>query len=212
MSQRIRIGIADAHFVVREGFKAVLAREPEFEIVGECVSSQCIPKLLKKGIDVLLFDFDSEGSITLDDLNKVHHINPDVQIIMVSSHQDPTQVNRAMRHGVAGYLFKECDESEIINAVKFACKGDRFFCNRVLDILLDNKRVEEDPDCLPTRLSKREVEIVELIAEGLTANEIADRLCLSAHTVSTHRKNIFRKLGVRSTAELVRHAMSSALI
>lgn len=212
MSSRIRIGIADAHFVVREGFKAVLARDPDFEVVGECVSGDCIPGLLRKGIDVLLFDFDAEGSITLDDLDRVHRIDPQVHVIMVSSHQEPAKVNRAMRQGVSGYLFKECDESEIINAVKFARRGDRFFCNRVLDILVDTRRQENDPDCLPTRLSKRELEIVEKIVQGCTANEIANRLCLSAHTVTTHRKNIFRKLGVRSTAELVRHAMSAALV
>ncbi len=212
MSTKIRIGIADAHFVVREGFKAVLSRDPEFEIVGECVSGECIPGLLRKGIDVLLFDFDSEGSISLDDLDRVHRIDPQVHVIMVSSHQEPAKVNRAMRQGVSGYLFKECDESEIINAVKFAKKGDRFFCNRVLDILVDTRRQENDPDCLPTRLSKRELEIVEQIVQGGTANEIAAKLCLSAHTVTTHRKNIFRKLGVRSTTELVRHAMSAALV
>lgn len=212
MTHHIRIGIADAHFIVREGFKSVLSRDPEFEVVGECVSGDCIPKLLQKGIDVLLFDFDTEGGITLEDLSKVHRIDPQVKVIMVSSNQDPVVVNRTVRHGVSGYLFKECDEGEIINAVKFACRGDRFFCNRVLDILLDKKKAGEESDCLPTRLSKRELEIVELITEGLTANEIADKLCLSVHTVSTHRKNIFRKLGVRSTAELVRHAMSAALI
>lgn len=212
MSNKIRIGIADAHFVVREGFKAVLARDPEFEVVGECVSSDCISGLLRKGVDVLLFDFDAEGSITLDDLDRVHRIDPAVKVIMVSSHQEPAKVNRAMRQGVSGYLFKECDESEIINAVKFAKKGDRFFCNRVLDILVDTRRRENDPDCLPTRLTKRELEIVDKIVHGCTANEIADKLCLSAHTVTTHRKNIFRKLGVRSTAELVRHAMSAALV
>lgn len=211
MNSTIRIGVADAHYVVREGFKAVLARDPEFEVVGECVSGDCIPGLLRKGIDVLLFDFDAEGAITIEDLDRVHRIDPAVHIIMVSSNQEPTKVNRAMRQGVSGYLFKECDESEIINAVKFAKKGDRFFCNRVLDILVDTRR-QEDPDCLPTRLTKREIEIVEQIVQGFTANEIADKLCLSAHTVTTHRKNIFRKLGVRSTAELVRHAMSSALV
>lgn len=212
MLKKIRIGIADAHFVVREGFKAVLSRDPELEVVGECVSGDCIPALLKKGIDVLLFDFDKEGTITIDDIQKVHRIDSQVQVILVSSNQEAAVVNRAMRQGVSGYLFKECDESEIISAIKFARRGDRFFCNRVLDILLDTKRQQSEADCLPTRLSKRELEIVEQISQGLTASEIADKLCLSTHTVSTHRKNIFRKLGVNSTAELVRHAMTSAMI
>ncbi|MCF8257420.1 MAG: response regulator transcription factor [Flavobacteriales bacterium] len=212
MADKIRIGIADAHFVVREGFKAVLARDKEFEVVGECVSSDCIPGLMRKGIDVLLFDFDNEGNITLDDLDRVHRIDPQVKVIMVSSHQDPAKVNRAMRQGVSGYLFKECDESEILNAVRFARKGDRFFCNRVLDILVDKRKLDDKNDCLPTRLTKRELEIVDQIVQGFTANVIAERLCLSAHTVTTHRKNIFRKLGVRSTTELVRHAMSAAMV
>ncbi len=212
MSKPIRIGIADAHFIVREGFKAVLARESEFEIVGECVSGDCIAGLLKKGIDVLLFDFDTEGNITLEDIEKVHRIDSSVQIILVSSHQEAALVNRAMRQGLSGYLFKECDESEIISAVKFAQRGDRFFCNRVLDILLDTKRKQSEADCKPSLLSKRELEIVEQISQGLTASEIAEKLYLSAHTVSTHRKNIFRKLGVNSTAELVRHALTSSMI
>ncbi|MGB0918732.1 MAG: response regulator transcription factor, partial [Flavobacteriales bacterium] len=89
---------------------------------------------------------------------------------------------------------------------------DKFYCNRILDVVTESKSVGAGMDCTPTSLSAREVEVVEYIAQGLTAAQVADKMCLSVHTINTHRKNIFKKLNVNSTTELVRFALKTALI
>jgi DNA-binding NarL/FixJ family response regulator len=133
-------------------------------------------------------------------------------VLVISAHTDPNTINRIIRQPIKGLLSKECSEAEILSAVRATAKGDRFFCNRILDVVTESKKEGAGEDCGPTVLSQREVEVVEFIAQGLTAAEVADKMCLSVHTISTHRKNIFKKLGVNSTTELVRYALKTALI
>lgn len=208
----IRVGIADAHFVVREGLKYVLSRDKKISLVGECDHGKDIPKLLKKDMDVLLFDYDHADHISFKDLQKVFRVSPDVNVLVISAHTDGTTVNRLIRQPIKGLLSKECSESEILDAVHATAKGDKFYCNRILDVVTESKKEGAGQDCSPTSLSKREIEVVEYIAQGLTAAEVADKMCLSVHTINTHRKNIFKKLGVNSTTELVRYALKTALI
>jgi DNA-binding NarL/FixJ family response regulator len=99
-----------------------------------------------------------------------------------------------------------------LDAVRATAKGDKFYCNRILDVVTESAKEGAGQDCSPTSLSQREIEVVEYIAQGLTAAEVADKMCLSVHTINTHRKNIFKKLGVNSTTELVRYALKTALI
>ncbi len=210
--KNIRVGIADAHFVVREGMKYILSREKNIQLVGECKDGKGIPKLLKKGLDVLIFDYDQADYISFEDLQKVFRVAPDTRVLVISAHTDQPSVNRIMRQGIKGFLSKECDEEEILDAIEATAKGDKFFCNKILDVLTKSKGMGAEDDCTPTVLSAREVEVVEFIAQGLTSAEVAEKMCLSVHTISTHRKNIFKKLNVNSTTELVRYALKSAII
>ncbi len=210
--KNIRVGIADAHFVVREGIKYILSREKNIQLVGECKDGKGIPKLLKKGLDVLIFDYDQADYISFEDLQKVFRVAPDTHVLVISAHTDQPSVNRIMRQDIKGFLSKECDEEEILDAIEATAKGDKFFCNKILDVLTKSKGMGAKDDCIPTVLSAREVEVVEFIAQGLTSAEVAEKMCLSVHTISTHRKNIFKKLNVNSTTELVRYALKSAII
>lgn len=208
----IRVGIADAHFVVREGLKYILSREKNLKFVGECTDGKEIPKLLKEKLDVLVFDFDHADHISFEDLQKIFRIAPDTNVLVISAHNDSATVNRIFRQPVKGLLSKECSEGEILDAVKETAKGNKFYCNRILDVVSASTKEDAGEDCSPTVLSQREIEVVEYIAQGLTAAQVADKMCLSVHTINTHRKNIFRKLGVNSTTELVRFALKTSLI
>ena len=208
----IRVGIADAHFVVREGLKYVFSHDKQLKVVGECSDGKDIPKLLKENLDVLVFDYDHADYISFEDLQKVFRVAPDMHVLVISAHTDTTTVNRIIRQPIKGLLSKECSEAEILDAVRATAKGDKFYCNRILDVVTESKKDGAGDDCSPTVLSQREVEVVEYIAQGLTAAEVADKMCLSVHTINTHRKNIFKKLGVNSTTELVRYALKTALI
>lgn len=206
----IRVGIADAHFVVREGLKYVFSHDKNIDLVGECTKGKDIPKLLKNGIDVLIFDYDHADYISFDDLQKVFRVAPDTKVLIISAHNEVSQINRVLRQNIRGYLSKECSEAEILQAVHAIAKGDKFYCNQILDAVA---RAEKDgKDCGPTVLSQREIEVVEYIAQGLTAAQVAEKMCLSVHTINTHRKNIFKKVNVNSTTELVRFAMDASII
>lgn len=208
----IRVGIADAHFVVREGLKYVLSHNKQIRIAGECSDGKDIPRLLKENLDVLVFDYDHADYISFEDLQKVFRVAPDTKVLVISAHTDAATINRIMRQPIKGLLSKECSEAEILNAVRATAKGEKFYCNRILNVVTESKKEGSEGDCAPTSLSQREIEVIEYIAQGLTAAEVAEKMCLSVHTISTHRKNIFRKLGVNSTTELVRYALKAALI
>lgn len=208
----IRVGIADAHFVVREGLKYVLSRDKKILLVGECDQGKDIPKLLKSKLDVLLFDYDHADHISFQDLQKVFRVAPEAKVLVISAHIDGPTVNRLIRQPIKGLLSKECSEAEILDAVHATSKGDKFYCNRILDVVSESTDLGAGEDCSPTVLSQREIEVVEYIAQGLTAAQVADKMCLSVHTINTHRKNIFKKLNVNSTTELVRYALKTALI
>lgn len=208
----IRVGIADAHFVVREGLKYVFSHDKRINIAGECADGKDIPKLLKKNLDLLVFDYDHADYISFKDLQKVFRVAPETNVLVISAHTDAATVNRIIRQPIKGLLSKECSEQEILDAVKATAQGNRFYCNRILDVVTESEKEDAGKDCGPTMLSQREVEVVEYLAQGLTAGEVADKMCLSVHTINTHRKNIFKKLKVNSTTELVRYALKTALI
>lgn len=208
----IRVGIADAHFVVREGLKYVLSRDKQINLAGECTYGKDIPKLLKNNLDLLVFDYDHADHISFEDLQKIFRVAPDTNVLVISAHTDAATVNRIIRQPIKGLLSKECSEAEILDAVRETAKGKKFFCNRILDVVSESKKEGATQDCSPTSLSAREIEVIEYIAQGLTAAQVAEKMCLSVHTINTHRKNIFKKLKVNSTTELVRFALKAALI
>jgi DNA-binding NarL/FixJ family response regulator len=132
-------------------------------------------------------------------------------ILLIADTINPLGVLSTINNGIQGFLTKECDRDEIIHAVHSLIKGERFFCNNVLNILL-NKDVIAEEDCNPTTLTEREIEIIQEVGSGLTSKQIGIKLHISAHTVQTHRKNIMRKLKVSSVSELLLYAIRTGLV
>jgi DNA-binding NarL/FixJ family response regulator len=120
-------------------------------------------------------------------------------------------VQQVVESGITGFLTKTCDKNEIIEAVQAVAAGKKMFCHKVLDIILENP-VPNSQNCEPAILSVREIEIIRLIANGYTTRQIATTLYRSFHTISTHRKNIMKKLGINSTSDLLMYAMNTGLI
>ena len=212
---QITVAVIDSLFIVHEGIDHLAERHADFNIVAHISEgSQLDAGLTGPAPDVVIFDYDNNGEFKLNDLGKIKEAWPTSGVLIFSAHKQSAAVNQILAFRVQSYLFKECDESEIVSAIRASAKGDRFFCNKVLDLMIADKQTANGRpvNCAPTCLSQREVEVIENISHGYTAHEIADRMHLSVHTVNTHRKNIFKKLGVRSTAELVRQAMDSAWI
>lgn len=201
--------IADAQHITRMGLAQILVtdydtyqaenREDAFEIMREVK-----PQLV-------LIDYNTPEGFSFEDIDNIRQLTEKVKIIAISSDTDEQRVLKVIEFGTNGFLTKECDPDEINQAVKAVLKGERFFCNKVLDIILQKKLNPED-NCEPTSLSERENEITGLIASGYTNKAIADTLHLSPHTIHTHRKNIMRKLNAKSTSDLVLYAVKVGLI
>lgn len=210
----VTVGIADAHFLVREGMKRLLAQRPDIRVVGEARNSAEMRTMLRtQRPQVLIYDYDQGLSISMEDLLTVSQCSPTTRVLIITAETAVQRMRRVMDYGVCSFLLKECEGEEVTDAVYATARGENFFCNRVVDVLMQRSSSGTDAQkCLPTVLSRRELEIVERICHGQTANEIAMGLFLSVHTVNTHRKNIFRKVGVRSNAELVYHAISTSMV
>jgi DNA-binding NarL/FixJ family response regulator len=155
----------------------------------------------------------NEEAFSANATRRVREAFPNLKVLIISNVSHPKEVLSVLETGVEGYLTRQCDEDEIKHAIFAIHKGEKFYCNKVLDIIL-NKAIgkESEDNCEPTVLSERESEIAVLIAKGFKNKEIADKLCLSHHTVHTHRRNILKKLGVNSASEVTLYALNAGLI
>ena len=134
----------------------------------------------------------------------------DCSFLVISNSQTRDSIQQLLAMGIKGILTKNCSEDEIINGLRAVSQGNRFFCNNILDLVVESPNKEED--CEPTNLSPREFEVLELITKGKTTAQIAEELHLSVHTINSHRKNILKKLNLNSPAELIVYALESGIV
>ena len=212
----MRLIIADSNELIRIGIRSVLKNIEGLEIVGEAKTGIELNEILDNfGADVVLIDYTSAGF----DVNMLPGIQdkfPDVKLAAITPEQSAQVLVDALRAGIMSYVKKDCSISEIIDAIKETGKGNKFFCGQILETIRDANLDVDDLDdvfnCEAVLISKRECEIIALIAEGFTNPQIAEKLFLSNHTVNTHRKNIMAKLGVNNTAGIVMYAVKTNLI
>ena len=211
--QQTKIVLADPQFVTRTGIKMVLSQDSDFQVVSEVKDSGELLKEVKaQQPQVIIIDYNVPGCFQIEDLVKVKKLSPKTNIMVISSDHDKNNIYKVLDSGIKNFITKECDSEEIIQAVRATAKGEKFFCAKVVDIILEKHFNIKNEHCEPSQLSQRETEIVQLIAEGLTGREIAQRLYLSHHTISTHRKNILKKLRVNSTSELILYAIRFGIV
>ncbi len=213
----MKIVIADSNELVRLGIRTAMKNNADTEIVGEASASEELLEIIDNfGTDVIVIDYTSDG-FEIDVLPKILRKHPSVKVLAITPEQSATTLVNALKLGVMSYVKKDCSLSEIVDAVKETGKGNKFFCGQILETIHEANLDVDDIDfdafsCEPIILSKRELEIIVLIAEGFTNNVIAEQLFLSNHTINTHRKNIMSKLGVRNTAGIVMYAVKTNLI
>lgn len=213
----MKLVLADSNELIRVGLRTVLNREQGFDIVGEAKNSQELKSLLDNfESDVVLIDYTSDG-FSLDVIPQLLAIFPDLKVVAITPEQSAQTLVNALRGGVKSYVKKDCDISEITNAVKETARGNKFFCGQILETIQRASINVDDIDfesfsCEPVILSDRENEIITYIAEGQTNAQIAEILFLSNHTINTHRKNIMAKLGVKNTAGIVMYAVKTNLV
>jgi len=212
----IRLILADHGELALIGLRAIFQPDEHVDLLGEARDAIALKALLvRHRPDVVLIDHTTEGYAARD-IREGLKRSPRTRFVAISHEPSPMVVLNAMKAGATSYVKKDCDLREIIDAVRRAAQGQRFFCGKVLETLRraghDTDRFTTDPlTCAPVLLSERECEVIGLIAEGRSYTRIAEQLHLSAHTVVTHRKNIMQKLGVNSTAALVLYAVKNGL-
>lgn len=213
---KIKILTADNSYLIREGFRSIINDNTDFKLAGEVDKAEDLSeKLLLSRPNVLVIDYTSQF-FSIDDLKIISQKFPEVNILAITTPQSKTTISKAIENGVISHLLKDCGKDEIIEAIYSTAKGEKFFCGKILDGVLKDAStplsVTEGVSCDGVKLSAREIEIIQNVAEGLSNKEIAERLFLSVHTVTTHRKNIMSKVGVNNTAGLVMFAIRQNLL
>lgn len=208
----IQVIIADSQFLVVEALRSLLRKEEKYTIAGTANTKDDLYKLLEKqNCDLLITDFATIDYDGLEDLKNIYQICPQISVLILTNAISKQEFNGLAKIGVRNIIFKTADKDEIFSAIESTLKGKKFYSDEILDLFIDlsnNKYMVEDPK----HLTVSEIEIVKLIANGLTTKEIASKRNISYHTVNTHRKNIFKKVDVSNTSELIIHAIKSGWI
>lgn len=210
---RITIVIADAQPLSRDGLRLLLQPKEEAEIVAEAASREQLLQILQQHQpDIVVIDYNLPEYFSYEDIEAIHRLSPASRIAVLSSDQDKRSIYKVLEVGVNVFLTKECSKEQVLRAIDAAARGERFFCNKVLEVLLEKTVPKPEPDPEPPALSERETEIARLIGKGKSTKEVARELFISIHTVRTHRKNILKKLGINSISELVLYAVQAGLV
>jgi DNA-binding NarL/FixJ family response regulator len=211
MREKIRILLADDHAVVRQGFKMILAAQPDMEIVGEAGNGrEALDLAGQLQPDVIVMDVAMPELNGIEATRRVADISPRSRVLALSMHKDSVYVREILRAGARGYLLKDSISSDLLAAVRAIARGEGYLSPGVSDAVLnDYRRHVTDPIDL---LSSREREVLQMIAEGKTNKEIATVLNLSVYTVDAHRGRIMEKLNVHSVTDLVRFAVRAGLV
>jgi len=203
--------IADAQFIVRHGLYDLL-RKNGYEISEMCENkNETLSAIAQSNVDVLILDYNKVENFKLDDVDRVRSLSPDTFIIAITDYSDKAEVLKAIELGILSFLTKDCDKREILDAVQATSKGEKFFCNRVLDFVLEGQIEKLPANCKPSILSSRELDVVKCMSRGLKAKDIGDELELSVHTIYTHQKNIMKKLNLKSSAEVILYALNEGI-
>ncbi len=207
VSKPIKLIIADGNYLIRQGLRLIFQGNKQFELVGETGSFESIFDLVRElDPDVIIIGLNTPGASAMDVIDRLLHTFPKKKILVIDTIEDKQETIQILQMGVHGYILRECDGEEIMEAIRAITSNKNFFCSNVLQF---NKDVAGG---VQGRLSMREVEILKLIAEGLTNNEIAEKIFLSAHTVATHRKNLMKKFQAKNNVDLVISAIKESII
>ena len=212
----IQLLLADTSDLAIIGLEAIFAGVPRVAVAGVVRSKEELyERLPELRPDVVLIDHTAEG-FGAESVRDGLACWKRARFVAITPDPSPVAIANALRSGVTGYIKKDCGREEIVDAVLQTADGDRFFCGKIVealeraDIRLDRFERQE-LTCDPVSLTEREVEVVRLIADGLSYTQIAELLELSAHTVTTHRRNVMQKLGVNNTAAVVMYAVKHGL-
>lgn len=210
-----RIFITDDHPMMAEGIATLLAGESEFELLGQAnTGGEAIEKVLETRPDVLLLDINLPDMSGIEVCRKVRAEAPEIRVLTFSMLNEESYISAMIGAGASGYLLKNTGKTEVIAAIKAVAAGKTYFSRDVTDIVMHNLGRKQDDKSAeaPPKISRRELEVLKLIVDECTTQEIAGKLFLSEKTVESHRAALLTKLRARNTAGLVKMALKWNLL
>jgi DNA-binding NarL/FixJ family response regulator len=214
----LRILIADDHDLMRRGVKALLQSHPGWEICGEAQTGrEAVAKAQELKPDIAILDVSMPDLNGVDAARRIHKESPDTEILILSVHYSDQLIRDILEAGVRGYIVKSDSDRDLIIAIETLANHKPFLTPRATEVMLTNFKEgrmhsSETPTTVGNRLTTREREIVQLLAEGKSSKEVASSLCISVKTAETHRANIMRKLQLHTVSELVRYAVRNQIV
>ena len=214
---RIRILLADDHAMLRAGLRMLINAQPDMEVVGEASSGEEALRLAREVTpDVVLMDLTMPGAGGIAATAQLRRQCPKARVLALTMHDDPAYLRSVLAAGASGYLVKQAADSELLSAIRITHRGETFLAPSLAGALvqevLGRKARGGKAEVPGDSLSEREREVLRLVAEGHTNQQVADRLFLSVKTVETYRARLMEKLGLTSRADLVRYALSTGLL
>lgn len=214
MQQMIRLLLVEDHKIVRDGLKSLLQTDSSIKISGEATTGkEAIEFLKNEEVDVVLTDLNLPEVSGQELIAHVKKTYPNSKVLVLSMMDNISYVKQAFYNGASAYLIKNSSGTELLFAIKHVHAGGQYLCSDIALRLLDKNDTLVIPESSrDIALSKREMEVLQLIGQGLTNNEIATKLFTSRRTVEGHRKNLLEKTGCKNTAVLIRYAVKKGLL
>lgn len=215
MAAKKSVLLADDHPMIRGGIRSLLEDLEDFEVVYEAENGkEAVKKTLEIRPDMIILDISMPEMTGIEAIGIIKKTYPNALILILSMHDEPHYIMEVLKSGANGYVLKNAGKSELEKAILAVADGETFYSPHISDVIfnsyLEKEKKASSPDPLAS-LTRREKEILALIADGRITKEIADHLCISPRTVDTHRTNIMRKLEIRNAAGLVRFAIENDL-
>jgi len=213
---KIRILLTDDHTLFRQGVRTLLAAEPDFEVVGEAANASDAVWLAEQlRPDVVLMDIGMTGMSSFEATRLIHKQRPETKVVFLSMYDDEDYLSECVEMGASGYILKESPADQLLTAVREVYRGGNYLSPRLLSRLVDGFRMQGRGPVRQPRygtLTKREREILKMLAEGRSVKEIAAGFDLSVKTVEAHKFNLMRKLDIHNKAQLVQYAIQKKII
>ncbi len=211
--KKIKVLIADDHVMVRQGFMVLLNAQPDIEVIGEAADgNEMVAQAETLHPDVVLADISMPNLNGIEATKVIHQRFPEMPVVMITVHTSSSYVVRALRSGARGYVVKNDDFQHVVQAIKAVILGQRYLSTQVSEQIIDSVVTGTSQEFnMDERISIREREILQLLAEGNSNSQIAKKLVISARTVETHRTNIMRKLELTSQIDILRYAIQHGL-
>jgi len=210
----IKIALADDHTIVRNGLRALLEKEADFEVVCEVADGRAAVRCIGESApDLMLMDVAMPELNGIEATRQLRRDHPEVRVIALSMHSDRRYVVEMLKAGAQGYLLKDCAQDELARAVRAVAGGQSYLSPAISDVVVSDylQLVEGGVATPASKLTAREREVLQLVAEGSSTRVIAERLGVSVKTIETHRQQVMRKLDLHSVAELTKYAVREGL-